>query len=101
MEESEIRMLSSKTITYEQLAKVIDHSLLKPELTEQDVIEGCKVAAHYHTATVCVKPCHVRLAAKLLKGTDVLVSTVVGFPHGSNRTETKVSEAKQPWMMVR
>jgi deoxyribose-phosphate aldolase len=94
MEESEIRMLSSKTITYEQLAKVIDHSLLKPELTEQDVIDGCKVAAHYHTATVCVKPCHVRLAAKLLKGTDVLVSTVVGFPHGSNRTETKVSEAK-------
>lgn len=87
-------MLSSKTITYEQLAKVIDHSLLKPELTEQDVIEGCKVAAHYHTATVCVKPCHVRLAAKLLIGTDVLVSTVVGFPHGSNRTETKVSEAK-------
>lgn len=94
MEESEIRMLSSKTITYEQLAKVIDHSLLKPELTEQDVIEGCKVAAHYHTATVCVKPCHVKLAAKLLKGTGVLVSTVVGFPHGSNRTETKVSEAK-------
>lgn len=87
-------MLSSKTITYAQLAKVIDHSLLKPELTEQDVIEGCRLAAHYHTATVCVKPCHVRLAAELLKGTDVLVSTVVGFPHGSNRTEIKVAEAQ-------
>jgi deoxyribose-phosphate aldolase len=95
VEESEINpMLSSKTITYAQLAKVIDHSLLKPELTEQDVIEGCRLAAHYHTATVCVKPCHVRLAAELLKGTDVLVSTVVGFPHGSNRTEIKVAEAQ-------
>jgi deoxyribose-phosphate aldolase len=87
-------MLSSKTITYAQLAKVIDHSLLKPELTEQDVIEGCRLAAHYHTATVCVKPCHVRLAAELLKDSDVLVSTVVGFPHGSNRTDVKVAEAQ-------
>jgi len=85
--------LNSKTITYEQLAKVIDHSLLKPELTEEDVIAGCKLADHYHTATVCVKPCHVSLAAKLLKDSDVLVSTVVGFPHGSNLTDVKVLEA--------
>jgi deoxyribose-phosphate aldolase len=85
--------LNSKTITYEQLAKVIDHSLLKPELTEEDVIAGCKLAAHYHTATVCVKPCHVKLAAEILKESDVLVSTVVGFPHGSNLTEVKVLEA--------
>lgn len=93
MEESEIMMLSSKTITYEQLAKVIDHSLLKPELTEQDVIAGCQVAARYHTATVCVKPCHVALATELLKDTDVKISTVIGFPHGSNRTAIKVAEA--------
>ncbi len=46
----------SKTITYEQLAKVIDHSLLKPELTEKDVLEGCELAARYHAATVCVNP---------------------------------------------
>ncbi|MGD8402867.1 MAG: deoxyribose-phosphate aldolase [Anaerolineales bacterium] len=85
--------LNSKTITYEQLAKVIDHSLLKPELTEEDVIAGCELADHYHTATVCVKPCHVRLAADILKDSDVLVSTVVGFPHGSNLTEVKVLEA--------
>jgi deoxyribose-phosphate aldolase len=88
-------MLSSKTITYAQLAKVIDHSLLKPELTEQEVIDGCKLAARYNTATVCVKPCHVQLAAELLKGTDVKVSTVVGFPHGSNLTAIKVAEAQQ------
>lgn len=93
LEESEMIMLSSKSITYEQLAKVIDHSLLKPELTEQDVIQGCQLAARYHTATVCVKPCHVSLAADLLKGTDVKISTVIGFPHGSNRTDIKVAEA--------
>ena len=87
--------LNSKTITYEQLAKVIDHSLLRPELTEADVIAGCELAARYHTATVCVKPCHVELAAKVLKVSDVLVSTVVGFPHGSNLTEIKVAEAEK------
>ena len=86
--------LNSKTITYAQLAKVIDHSLLRPELTEQEVIDGCKLAAKYNTATVCVKPCHVRLAVEMLKGTDVKVSTVVGFPHGSNLTAIKVAEAQ-------
>jgi len=86
--------MDSKTITYAQLAKVIDHSLLRPELTEQDVIDGCTLAAKYHTATVCVKPCHVKLAARLLEGTDVLVSTVVGFPHGGNLTAIKVAEAQ-------
>jgi deoxyribose-phosphate aldolase len=87
-------VLSSKTITYTQLAKVIDHSLLRPELTEQEVVDGCKLAAKYNTATVCVKPCHVRLAAEELKGTDVKVSTVIGFPHGSNLTAIKVAEAQ-------
>lgn len=86
---------NSKTITYEQLAKVIDHSLLRPELTEADVISGCELAARYHTATVCVKPCHVKLAKEVLKDSDVLVSTVVGFPHGSNLTTIKVAEALQ------
>jgi deoxyribose-phosphate aldolase len=87
------KMLTSKTITYQELAKVIDHSLLRPELTDQDVIDGCRLAAKYHTATVCVKPCHVRLAAEALKDSDVVVSTVIGFPHGSNLTAIKVAEA--------
>jgi deoxyribose-phosphate aldolase len=86
--------LSSKTITYEQLAKVIDHSLLRPELTETDVLAGCELAARYHVATVCVKPCHVKLAKEALKDSDVLVSTVIGFPHGSNLTAIKVAEAQ-------
>lgn len=85
---------SSKTITYEQLAKVIDHSLLRPELTEADVLAGCELAARYHVATVCVKPCHVSLAKEALRDSDVIVSTVVGFPHGSNHTAIKVAEAQ-------
>ncbi len=87
--------LSSQTITYEQLAKTIDHSLLRPELTRDDVIAGCALARNYNVATVCVKPCHVRLAAEQLQGSDVKVSTVVGFPHGAHLTAIKVAEARQ------
>src|SRR5687768_10613079 len=87
--------LNSKTITYEQLAKVIDHSLLRPELIEADVLAGCELAARYHVATVCVKPCDVKLAKEALKDSDVLVSTVVSFPHGSNLTSIKVAEAEK------
>lgn len=86
--------LSSKTITLQQLAKTIDHSLLKPELTEEEVIAGCEIARRYHVASVCVKPCHVTLAARLLKGSDVAVGTVIGFPHGSHTTAVKVLEAQ-------
>jgi deoxyribose-phosphate aldolase len=87
--------LNSKTITYEQLAKTIDHSLLRPELADQDVIEGCELAARYHVASVCVKPYHVRLAVERLKDSDVAVGTVVGFPHGAHTTQTKVFEAQK------
>jgi deoxyribose-phosphate aldolase len=86
--------LNSKTITLEQLAKVIDHSLLKPELTEAEVSSGCDLAMSYHVASVCAKPCHVSLAARQLYGSDVAVGTVVGFPHGSSTTATKVFEAE-------
>jgi deoxyribose-phosphate aldolase len=86
--------LDSKTITYRQLAKTIDHSLLRPELTEADVIAGCEIAHHYHVASVCVKPCHVRLACAELAGSDVKVGTVVGFPHGGHTTFVKVAEAR-------
>jgi len=87
--------LNSTMITLEQLAKTIDHSLLKPELTDADVIVGCALAAKYHVASVCVKPCHVKLALRELSNSDVAVGTVVGFPHGSSTTHTKVFEAKQ------
>lgn len=87
--------LDSKTITYQQLAKTIDHSLLRPELTEADVIAGCELAAQYDVASVCVKPYHVKLSQQVLAGTEVTVGTVIGFPHGSNTTATKVVEAQQ------
>lgn len=91
----DISVLSSQSITYKQLAKTIDHSLLRPELTEADVIAGCELAARYHVASVCVKPCHVRLASKLLAGSDVAVGTVVGFPHGSSTIAAKVFETQE------
>lgn len=75
------------------IAKMIDHSLLKPELTTFQVFEGCKIARDYEVASVCVKPCDVALAKRELAGTDVLVTTVIGFPHGAHKTETKVFEA--------
>ena len=80
--------------THEQLAKTIDHSLLRPELTEADVVSGCELASPYHAASVCVKPCQVALAAGLLRGSDVAVGTVIGFPHGAHTTATKVFEAQ-------
>lgn len=90
-----VETLSSKTITYKQLAKVIDHSLLKPELTEADIIAGCQLAEKYQVASVCVKPCHVKLAVQLLSKTDVAVGTVISFPHGSSTTATKVFETEE------
>ena len=88
------KTLSSKTITYEELAKVIDHSLLKPEMTEAEVIAGCEIAKKYHVASVCAKPADVPLCVQLLQGTDVAVGTVVGFPHGSSTSATKVFETR-------
>ena len=76
------------------IAKMIDHSLLKPELTRQEVEEGCRIAREYGCASVCVKPCDVEIAAEILKGTGVLVTTVIGFPHGHHLTEIKVLEAE-------
>ena len=78
-----------------QLAKMIDHSLLHPTMTDQDLEEGCAVALRYHTASVCVKPYAVKKAAEILKGSDVLVCTVIGFPHGGQHTDIKVAETSQ------
>ncbi len=81
--------------TVKDIAKMLDHSLLKPEMSRQTVREGCEVARKYDTASVCVKPCDLSVAAEVLAGTDVKLSTVIGFPHGSNRTDVKVFEAER------
>jgi len=80
-------------LSYRDVAKAIDHSLLKPELDDAFVEAGCKLAADYDVASVCVRPRDVERARDLLAGTTVAVGTVVGFPHGGSRTETKVFEA--------
>ena len=74
------------------LNRYIDHSLLHPTMTDQDLEEGLQVAIKYQTATVCIKPYAVKRAADVLTGTGVGVCTVIGFPHGSNTTSMKVAE---------
>ncbi len=81
--------------TCHDIAQMIDHSLLRPELTEEDVRKGCEIAKKYKAATVCCRPSEVVLVKQLLHDSDVKTTTVVGFPHGYNKTETKVFEAEQ------
>jgi deoxyribose-phosphate aldolase len=84
-----------ETLTERDVAKAIDHSLLRPELDDAFVEAGCRLAADYDVASVCVRPVDVRRAASILRGTDVKVGTVIGFPHGSSTTATKVFESQR------
>jgi deoxyribose-phosphate aldolase len=90
-----IPALNVDTLTLQELAKTIDHSLLKPQLTRQQIIDGCELAARYDVASVCVKQSFVPLAVEVLSGTDVAVGTVIGFPHGTSTTRTKAFEAAE------
>ncbi|MFO0841388.1 MAG: deoxyribose-phosphate aldolase [Gemmataceae bacterium] len=81
-------------LTFTDIAKMIDHSLLQPVLTDTDLERGCLLAREYGVASVCIKPYGVRMAAKLLAGSGVAVGTVIGFPHGSHLTRIKVAEAE-------
>ncbi len=76
------------------LAKMIDHSILHPTMTDDDLKRECEVAKKYHVASVCVKPYAVKQAADILKGTDVLIGCVIGFPAGNSSTEVKVFETE-------
>jgi len=81
--------------TLADLAKMFDHSLLQPVLTDAEMEKGCEVALEYDVASVCIKPYAVPLAARILKGSTVAVCTVIGFPHGGNMTKIKVAESEQ------
>lgn len=81
--------------TYDDIAKMIDHSLLNPTLTDQDLEKGCRLALDYNCASVCIMPYALRRAAQLLKAGTVKASTTVGFPHGGHTTATKIAEARQ------
>ena len=80
--------------TYRDLSKMLDHSLLQPVLTDADLEKGCQLARAYDVATVCIKPYAVVRAVEWLRGSDVGICTVVGFPHGSHLTKIKVLEAQ-------
>lgn len=81
-------------ITRQQLAKALDHSLVFPAVTDEEVRQGCEIARRCDVATVTVKPCHIELALPLMHGSDVLVGSVAGFPQGQQVTRIKALEAE-------
>jgi deoxyribose-phosphate aldolase len=82
-------------VTEFEIAKMIDHSLLHPTMDDQVLKEGIQLAKKYNVASVCIKPYAVKLAADLLRGSDVMVGTVIGFPHGNSKVEVKVFETER------
>jgi deoxyribose-phosphate aldolase len=88
-------MNSILDINLKEVAKMIDHALLHPTMTDQELEDGCKLAIEYKVAAVCIKPYFVKETAKLLKGSKVQVCAVIGFPHGNSTIKLKVLEARQ------
>jgi deoxyribose-phosphate aldolase len=82
-------------VTYSDISKMIDHSVLNPTLTRVELEKGINLALEYDCASVCIMPYALRLCAAMLQGSTVKASTVIGFPHGGNTTEIKVAEAKR------
>ncbi len=80
--------------SYEDLAGMIDHSLLHPTMTDNELEEGCQTAKKYRVASVCIKPYYTKRTAEILTGSGVAVCTVIGFPHGSSTTESKRYETE-------
>jgi len=86
------------TITIKSLAKMIDHSLLHPTMTDEAIRAGCELARKYDVATACVKPYAIRLAKNVLDNSEVGVCAVIAFPHGNSTTGIKVREAAEAVM---
>lgn len=82
-------------ITVDDVAKMIDHSILHPTYTDDDLRKNCDIAKKYRVATVCVKPYHTQMAAALVQGSGVAVCAVIGFPHGNSTIEIKIAETLQ------
>ncbi|CAK7228830.1 hypothetical protein SCUCBS95973_007011 [Sporothrix curviconia] len=83
------------SVTLTQLAKMIDHSLLHPTMTDAEILKGLQIAKQYNVATACIKPYVISLVRKELAGSDVRICPVIGFPHGNSTTATKVAEAEE------
>lgn len=77
-----------------EFAKTVDHTLLKPNIQEQDIVDLCEEAAHHHFAAVCVPSCYVRRAARELRGIDVKVATVISFPFGADTVTVKAAAVR-------
>jgi deoxyribose-phosphate aldolase len=84
----------NESLSVAALAKMIDHSLLHPTMTDADIRQGCELARQYNVATACVKPYSIPLAGEILAGSNVGVCAVIGFPHGNSTTPIKVREAE-------
>ncbi|HSR87746.1 MAG TPA: deoxyribose-phosphate aldolase [Pontiella sp.] len=84
-----------KTYSVSQLASFIDHAVLKPDQTEDDIREAAAMCIGYGVASMCVRPCDIKLASALLKNSSVMVSSVLSFPHGADATATKVFQVEQ------
>ena len=82
-------------LTYESIAGRIDHALLLPTMNEAEMLDGCRLAARYEVASVCIKPFAVATAVEALGGSKVKVGTVIGFPHGGQATSVKVAETRE------
>jgi deoxyribose-phosphate aldolase len=89
------RMNDAAPVTLKSLAKMIDHSLLHPTMTDKDILNGCALASKYDVATVCVKPYAAAMARDAMAGSGVGICSVIGFPHGNSTTVIKVAEAVQ------
>lgn len=81
--------------TYEQVAKMIDHSLLNPTLTVEELEKGCRIALDYNVGSVCIMPYYLKRCADILAGSTVKASTTIGFPHGGHTTAVKVAETQR------
>jgi len=88
-------MTEIDTVRYKNAASAIEILLLSPELSKTETLAGCSLAKAHQVGAVIVKPCFVRQAVTALKGTEIAVSTVIGFPHGSNSTVVKMAETKR------
>src|SRR3989442_10198628 len=84
----------TEKITLRDLAKIIDHSLLHPTMTDAEIRKGCELARKYDVATACIKPYSIALAKEVLAGSDVGICAVIGFPHGNSTTTMKVKETE-------
>jgi deoxyribose-phosphate aldolase len=77
------------------LSKMIDHSLLHPALTDEEIVKGCNVAVKYNVAAICIKPYAIEMCKKPLEGSEVGICSVISFPHGNSTTSVKIKETEE------